>query len=230
MIKAIALDDKSPTLGIIREFCSKVDFVQLQKTFTKPAEALRHLNKFPVDLLFLAIQMPLVSGIKFSQFISQDTMIIFMSAYTKYAVDAFNLNAVDYLLKPFTFKRFLQAVTKAEEYFRFLHQKETHSQHYLFIRADFNLLKIDINDILYIEALDDYLKIHINNHKTVVAKMTMKTILEKLPPGEFVRVHRSFIVPVSKIKSIRKKSISMAEVEIPVGLRYEKNFRLLIKK
>lgn len=230
MIKAIALDDKAAALRIIREFCSKIDFVHLQKTFTIPSEAHRYLNKFPVDLIFLAIQMPLILGIKFSKIIPHNTMIIFISSYNQYAVEAFDSGAVDYLLKPFSFERFFQSVKKAEGYFKFFHQKENSEQHHLFIRADYCLIKIAINDILYIESLDDYLKIHISNHKTVVSKMTMKAILEKLPPDEFIRVHRSFIIPLSKIKKIRKKIISLAEAEIPIGLRYKQNVKSVFLK
>ncbi len=225
MLRAIALNDKIPALRIIREFCNKIDFLQLQKTFTKPKEALDYLNKFSVDLIFLAIKMPLMSGIKFSKIISQSTMVIFITSYNHYAAEAFDLGAVDYLVTPFSFERFFQAVKRAEGYFKFTHQNENPEPHHLFIRANYSLIKIAINDIHYIESLDDYLKIHITNQKTVVSKMTMKAVLEKLPPGEFIRVHRSFIVPLSKIKKIRKKIISLANVEIPIGLSYEQNVK-----
>jgi DNA-binding LytR/AlgR family response regulator len=139
-------------------------------------------------------------------------------------VEGFNVNAVDYLLKPFTFDRFLQAVNKAHDYYKFLHHLESAMQHYIFIRADYSLVKIMLQDILYIEGLDDYLKIHISGRKTLVARMTMKAIIDKLPPKEFVRVHRSFIVPLNRIEKVRNRMIFIGQNEIPVGNSYEKAF------
>lgn len=230
MIEAIAIDDEPPALKVIEEFCSKIDFIRLQKTFTKPTEALKHLHKFPADLVFLDIRMPSMSGIQLNKSIPQNAMVIFTTAFSEYAVEGFNLNAVDFLLKPFTFQRFLQAVKKADEYFRFIHSKETPDLQYLFIRADYSLIKIAIPDIRYIEGLDDYLKIHLNNQRPIVARITMKAMLEKLPANEFIRVHRSFIVPLSKIQSIRKKFISLPDAEIPIGAKYEQNFFNVFKK
>ncbi|HKR06807.1 MAG TPA: LytTR family DNA-binding domain-containing protein, partial [Bacteroidia bacterium] len=225
MIKAIALDHKTPPLMTIRDYCSKINFIQLEKIFTEPAEALCYLKEFSVDLVFLSIRMPSISGIEFSKMIKPDTMIIFMTAHREYAVEAFNLNAVDYLLKPFSFERFAMAAKKAAAYYELLHLKQNTEQHHLFVRADYSLVKIAVPDILYIEALDDYLKIHVNNQKTVVSKMTMKSMLEKLQSEKFVRVHRSFIVPLNKIKRVGKRTISLAEKEIPIGMSYKKDFK-----
>ena len=221
MIKAIAIDDEPLALKVIENFCEKVDFIALQKTFNKPGEALKYVNKFPVDLLFLDINMPSINGIEFYKEIKQNTMVIFTTAYTEYAVEGFNLNAVDYILKPFTFERFLLAVNKASDYFNYQAQKESTGAQFIFVRADYSLLKINIANILYIEGLDDYLKIHIENQKTVVTRMTMKALLEKLPAKDFIRTHRSFIVPLSRIEGVRNKTISIAGIEIPIGASYE---------
>ena len=180
MIKAIAVDDEPPALKVIENFCAKVDSVELVKTFNKPTEALAHLKKFPVDLIFLDIQMPSMTGLEFHKAIEQNTMVIFTTAYSEYAVEGFNLQAIDYLLKPYTFERFQQAVEKAKEFYNYQYQKEN-TQSYLFIRADYSLVKVNIAEILYIEGLDDYLKIHLPGKKPVVARMTMKAIIEKLP-------------------------------------------------
>ncbi len=224
MINAIAIDDEPPALKVMEGFCSRVDFIILQKTFTKPTEAIRHIRKFPVDLLFLDIQMPSITGIQFLKEIEREMMVIFTTAYSQYAVEGFNLNAVDYLLKPFTFERFDQAVTKAKDLFTRTHQKEDLEQQHLFIRADYSLLKIPVTDILYIEGLDDYLKIHLPNRNPIVARMTLKMILQKLPAKEFIRVHRSFIVPISKVQSIRNKNIIVGGIEIPIGTSYQVDF------
>jgi DNA-binding LytR/AlgR family response regulator len=230
MINTIAIDDEPPALSLIENFCSRTAGITLQKTFTMPGEALKYLRRFPVDLLFLDIQMPSVSGIDFYKEVKQDTMVIFTTAYSEYAVEGFNLSAIDYLLKPFTFKRFQQAIAKAAEYYNYKHQHKDAEKKYLFIRADYSLQKIAIGDIIYIEGLDDYLKIHIQNSPPVIARITMKSIIEKLPVNEFVRVHRSYIVPFSRIESLRNKIIYMAGEEIPIGSSYEEDFLKLFNK
>jgi len=224
MITAIALDDEPPALSIVENFCSRVDFIDLVKTFTHPQEALKYLGKFPVDLLFLDIRMPSVSGIRFARQIPKELMVIFTTAYSEYAVEGFNVNALDYLLKPFTFDRFLQAVHKARDFHKFYHNHESAVEQYLFVRADYSLVKIMLEDILFIEGLDDYLKIHLVVRKPVVARMTMKNMLEKLPEKDFIRVHRSFIVPLSRIEKVRNKMIYIADKTISIGNSYEKSF------
>lgn len=223
-MKAIVLDDEPPALRIVENFCGKVDFISLEKSFTHPHEALKHLEKFPADLLFLDIRMPSMSGVEFAKKVPGELMVIFTTAYSEYAVEGFNLNAVDYLLKPFTFARFMQAVNKANDYYRFIHNQETGMPQYLFVRADYSLVKIMLDEILYVEGLDDYLRIFLVNRKPVIARMTMKTMLEKLPADRFVRVHRSFIVPISRIEKVRNKTIFIGDKLIPVGNSYEKAF------
>ena len=231
MIKAIAIDDELPALKIIENFCERTGLIELQKTFSKPTEALKHLRKFPTDLLFLDINMPSVSGIELYKSIEQNTMVIFTTAYSEFAVEGFNLNAVDYLLKPYTYERFLSAVNKANDFYNSFLPSEKNQEQYLFVRADYSLIKIAIADIIFIEGLDDYLKIHLqNNIKPIVTRMTMKGIAEKLSSKEFIRVHRSFIVPFNKIETVRKKIISIGSKEIPIGSSYEEEFFSLFKK
>jgi DNA-binding LytR/AlgR family response regulator len=218
MIKALAIDDEPLALNVIEAFCAQVDYIDLQKTFEKPNEALKHLNKYPVDLLFLDIHMPALNGIDFYKNIQQNTLVIFCTAHEQYAVEGFNLNALDYLLKPFTFERFKQATDKARDYFA--STTNIKSPH-IFVRADYSLQKILLEDVNYIEALDDYLKIHLHQQKTIVARMTMKAMLEKLPAEAFMRVHRSFIVPIKKVESIRNKCIHLLDKQIPIGNSYE---------
>jgi DNA-binding LytR/AlgR family response regulator len=226
MIRAIAIDDEPPALKIIEKFCSDIDFIELEKTFTNPHEAMRYMKKYPVDLLFLDIQMPSVHGIDFYKSLSTPTMVIFTTAYSQYAIEGFNVNAIDYLLKPYTYSRFLQAVGKAQNSFQQNHLSSTEqSPRYLLIRADYSLVKVMLNSILYIEGLDDYLKIHIYDGKPIVVRMTMKNMLEKLPTDKFVRVHRSFIVAIDKIESIRNKMINLGDKQIPIGNRFEDEFQ-----
>lgn len=224
MIRAIALDDEPLALKVIENFCQRVDYIQLEKTFTKTIEAHKHLRKQPVDLIFLDIQMPTQNGMEFYAEIEQNALVIFTTAFSEYAVEGFNLNATDYLLKPFSFDRFLQAVEKAKSVYETKNQIHNTEAQYLFIRADYSLNKILISDILFIEGLDDYLKIHIHNQKTIVARMTMKSILEKLPTIEFLRVHRSFIIPISRVDKVRNKIIHIGDEEIPISASYEATF------
>jgi DNA-binding LytR/AlgR family response regulator len=226
MIKAIALDDEPLALEILQNLCVEIEYIDLQKVFTKSEEAFKYLKKYPVDLLFLDINMPSISGLDFYKKLPHKTMVIFTTAYSEFAVEGFTLSATDYLLKPISFSRFQQAAEKALQQWKT--QNQNLEQHYLFIRADYSLIKILFSDILYIEGLDDYLKIHIQNQKTVVARMTLKVLLEKLPSPEFVRVHRSFIVPVSKIEKIRNKIIYLNDKEIPVSASYETDFFALL--
>lgn len=228
MIRAIALDDEPLALKVIESFCQRVEYIQLEKTFTKTSEAHKHLRKQPVDLIFLDIQMPTQNGMAFYKAIEQNVMVVFTTAYSEFALEGFNVSAVDYLLKPFSFDRFLLAVEKAKSQYDIKNQVQNTEQNYLFIRADYSLNKILISDILFVEGLDDYLKIHIENQKTIVARMTMKSILEKLPQAEFVRVHRSFIVPIAKIDRIRNKFIYIKEEEIPLSSTYEEDFLIKI--
>lgn len=224
MIRAIALDDEPLALKVIESFCSRIDYIELEKTFTKTSEAHKHLRKQPVDLIFLDIQMPTQNGMEFYAEIEQNVTVIFTTAFSEYAVEGFNVNATDYLLKPFSFDRFLQATEKVKALHESKSQAQTTEPQYLFIRADYSLNKILISDILFVEGLDDYLKIHINNQKTIVARMTMKTILEKLPANDFIRVHRSFIVPLARIEKVRNKIIAIKGEEIPISASYETAF------
>lgn len=229
MIKAIAIDDEPPALKIIENFCSQSQSIVLEKTFTSPSEALRHLRKFPVDLIFLDINMPTITGIDFYKSLEQSTMVIFTTAYSEYAVEGFNLNAIDFLLKPFTFERFEQALKKATDFYSFSRQLPGTTPQVLYIRADYSLVKINLEDIVLIESLDDYLKIFLSNDKIIVARMTMKSMIEKLPVSDFGRVHRSFIVPFKKINQVRNKVIYIAEKEIPIGGNYEEAFFKIFK-
>lgn len=221
MINAIAIDDEPLALTVIESLCAKSDVIHLQKTFTQPSEALRHLRKYPADLIFCDIQMPAMTGINLVKSLQQNTMVIFTTAFSEYAVVSYELNAIDYLLKPINQKRFTQAIHKAQEYFEYLNKKDDKS---IFVRADFSLVKIPLGDILYVEGLADYLKIHIKDRKPIVARMPMKDMVEKLQSSDFIRVHRSYILPFSKIEAVRGTTIYMGDMEFPIGRTYAEEF------
>ncbi|SFE60711.1 two component transcriptional regulator, LytTR family [Chitinophaga sp. CF118] len=224
MINAIAIDDEPLALTVIQSLCDKSGSINLQKTFTQPSEALKYLRKFPVDLIFCDIQMPSMTGINLVKSLPQKTMVIFTTAFSEYAAVSYELNAIDYLLKPINQKRFTQSITKAQEYFDYINKKDQSTDRNIFIRADFSLVKIPLADILYIEGLADYLKIFIKDRKTIVARIPMKDMMEKLPSTDFIRVHRSFILPFSKIEAVRGTTIFIGDQEFPIGRTYTDEF------
>ncbi|MBX2899909.1 MAG: response regulator transcription factor [Cyclobacteriaceae bacterium] len=223
-MKAIALDDEQPGLQVLDTFCKQTGWLTLEKSFTQPSLALKYLSQFPIDVLFLDIQMPSISGLEFSKEIRQNTQVIFTTAYSEFALEGFNLKATDYLLKPFTYERFEQAVVRAKENYVLRNQSNSPTDSYLFVRADYKLIKISTGDIQFIEGLDDYVKIHIKEQRPIIARMTMKNILDKLSPSEFIRVHRSYIVPFKRIANVRNKLIALDTTEVPIGASYEEEF------
>ena len=230
MIHAIALDDEPPALSILRHFCAQLNSVELRETFTQPEQAQTFLDQNPVDLLFLDINMPGVSGLDFYRTQTESAaetsppMVIFTTAYADYAVDGFTLNAVDYLLKPFTFGRFRQAIDKAVAYQK-LRQPNPPTNEFISIRAGYTLHQVALSAILYVEGLDDYVKVfrHSSPHP-LVSRLTMKAIQQKLPAPDFVRVHRSFIIARNRVEAVRGKTVFVAGREIPVGSSYEADF------
>lgn len=224
MIKAIAIDDEPLALTVIESLCDKTEGIDLQKTFTQPNEAIRYLRKFPADLIFCDIQMPAMTGINLVKSLPQNAMVIFTTAFSEYAAVSYELNAIDYLLKPINQKRFTQAITKAQEYFDYINKKDQNADKSIFIRADFSLVKIPLADIQYIEGFADYLKIFIKDRKPVMARMPMKEMMEKLPPADFIRVHRSYILPFRKIEAVRGTTIFIGDNEFPIGRTYTEEF------
>ena len=224
MIKCIAIDDEPLALELVETFCQTIPYLHLEKTFTQTSAAQKHLRKFPVDLIFLDIQMPDINGIEFFKSIKQESMVIFTTAHAQYAVESYTLNAVDYLLKPLQQNRFVQACDKAKDFYDYLNNKKSDSPNFLYIRSEYALKKIPFADILYLETMDDYIKIHQLGKKPVLTLMSMKKMMERLPQTEFIRVHRSYIVPLSRIESVRGKSVSLGVIDLPIGASFEKDF------
>lgn len=222
MITAIAIDDEAPALKVIENFCSRTEAIRLERSFLRPGEALAYLQTSPADLLFLDIRMPSQSGLDLYKTLDPGPLVIFTTAHSEYAVEGFNLNAIDYLLKPFTLERFQQAVNKASQFLSF-RQSPDHSET-LLIKADYSLIRIRTGDILFVEAADDYLKIHQDNKPLLIARMTMKSLIGMLPPGDFIRTHRSYIVALRRIGNVRNRIISIAGRNIPIGSNYEAAF------
>ena len=224
MIKAIAIDDEPLALEVIKDYAARIDFLTLEITFTKTAEAKTYIDSNDIDLLFLDIEMPKMSGIDFFKSFDKKIMVIFTTAYSEYAVEGFNLSAIDYLLKPFDFDRFRQAVAKAKDFQEYLLSREDRQQKELFFQADYGLQKIKIDDIIYIEGMADYLRIHLSEQRPVVIRMTMKEINNQLP-SHLMRIHRSYIISIPKIKSIRNRKVVIDQKELPIGKTYIKEFK-----
>jgi DNA-binding LytR/AlgR family response regulator len=188
-------------------------------------EAHEVVMKENIDLMFLDIQMPGISGVQFLQSIVKPPLVIFITAYEQFALQGFNLDVVDYLLKPVSFERFLKAANKAHELFTLKSNVPSNpSSEYLFVNSEYNLVKVNIRDIIYIEGLKDYIKIFIANAtRPIITRLSMKSIEEKLPADKFVRVHKSFIVSIEKIVSIRKGKISINNVHVPISEHYKEN-------
>ena len=219
MIRCIALDDEPLALDIINAFINKIPGFSLIKSFTDVFEATAFLKSSEVDLIFLDINMPDVNGIKFFQSLENPPSLVFTTAYSQYAVQGFEMEAIDYLLKPFSFDRFEAALKKTKEFFELKSLKNKKEEEAIFVRAEYSLVKIEVSEIQYIESLGDYIKIYVGA-KPIVTHSTMKSILEKLPQGKFSRVHRSFVVPHAKIDSIRNRKIFIGNIQIPVGDTY----------
>ena len=231
MIRVIAVDDEPLALELIESYCKNVDFLRYHQGFTGTTDALQFMKKNPVDLLFLDINMPSMSGIDFFRSLEHKPLLIFTTSYSEYALKSYELGAVDYLLKPFTFERFKMAAIRANDTHNLIFNAQVgEKQKFLMLKADSELVKVMLSDILFIEGLDNYLKIHLKGQPAIVIRLTMKTLMEMLNEKEFLRVHRSYIVSISHIESIRQKIITIAGEEIPVGKNYEDSLKTIFNK
>jgi DNA-binding LytR/AlgR family response regulator len=231
MIRVIAVDDEPLALDLIGSYCKKLDFLKYERGFTGTAGALQYLEKNPADLLFLDINMPAMSGIDFFRSLDHKPLLIFTTSYGEHALKSYELGAVDYLLKPFTFERFKKAAERAADTYNLVFNARVgEKEKFLMLKADSGLVKVILSDILFIEGLDNYLKIHLKDQSDIVIRLTMKTLMEMLNESEFLRVHRSYIVSISRIESIRQKIITIAGEEIPIGRNYEDKLKTIFKK
>ncbi|HTQ63774.1 MAG TPA: LytTR family DNA-binding domain-containing protein [Puia sp.] len=228
MLQCIAVDDEPLALDLLEDNIRQVPYLHLVAKCRNALEAIEILQKEPIDLIFLDIQMPGLTGLQLLQTLSVKPMAILITAYDKYALEGFNLDVIDYLVKPVSLDRFLKASNKAWEFYKLKnlaqHPSSTGNEpepDYFFVNAEYSLVKVVFDDIILIEGLKDYLKIHLVNNKPLVIRMSMKSIEEKLPPKKFIRIHKSYIVSISKITSIRKGSVFLGTIETPVSDNYK---------
>jgi two-component system, LytTR family, response regulator len=226
MLRCIAIDDEDLALELLEDNIKQVPFLQLVAACNNPLEAIKVLQEKPIDLVFLDIQMPGLTGLQLIQSSPVPCMFIFITAYEQYALDGYNLNVVDYLVKPVEMGRFIKACNKAYELHR-LKQKEPSAVKenlagYFFVNSDYSLVKVLHDDVIWIEGLKDYVKIHLHStSRPMVTRMSMKTLEEQLPAAQFMRIHKSYIVSKSFITAIRKNSLMIREQELPVGESYK---------
>lgn len=229
----LALDDEPLALQLLEVYTGRLPQLSRQGFYNNPDQALQRLQAGDIELLFLDIQMPDINGLQFLKQLEQPPMVIFTTAFAEFAVEGFNLDAIDYLLKPFDFQRFEKAVAKALEYRQFLkNQKITESAVFaepvpnsLFVKVEYSIVQIAFDDIRYIESFDDYIKIYTTG-KPILTLTTLKTVLAALPPERFMRVHRSFIIALDKIERLRAQKITIMDREIPVS----DSFKVVLKK
>jgi DNA-binding LytR/AlgR family response regulator len=237
MLRCIAVDDEQLSLDLLADNIKKVPFLQLEACCNNAYEALDALQQKQPDLVFLDIQMPGLSGLQLAEHIRGKSMVIFLTAYDGHALQGFNVNAVDYLLKPASYQRFFQACMKALELHTMRHPQNGNAKDAeskavrtdddiintksLYVYVDYNLVKIDISDIRYIEGYKDYVKIQLmSTSRPVVTRMSMKLLEEKLLPFHFLRIHKSYIVAINKIDVVQKGLLSVGQTELPVGESY----------
>jgi DNA-binding LytR/AlgR family response regulator len=235
MIRCIAVDDEKLVLDLLVDNIEQVPYLQLVNACKNAMEAIEVLQKEKIDLIFLDIQMPKLSGLQLIQTLQTPPMVILITAYEQYALESYNLNVVDYLLKPVSFERFLKACNKAKGLFDLKSDKgavqKENSPDHLFVNVEYTLVKILFTDILFIEGLKDYIKIHLaSSNKPVLTKMSLKAMEEKLPSNKFIRIHKSYIVAADKITVIKRDLISIGTHEIPVSEFYKDNLTRITNK
>lgn len=240
-LTCIAIDDEPLALKILESYCSKNPFLELYGIYTNPMEALKILQEKPIDLIFLDIRMPDISGFQFLQSLTHKPMVILTTAYSQYGPESYDFAVIDYLLKPIPLERFVKAVNRAvslkEESKATIPDADISNEtslvvkdDYIFVNSEYKLIKINIDDVLIIEGLKDYIKIHlVSSDRPVLTIMRIKTFEENLPNGNFMRVHRSFIINTRHIDYIKKNRVYIGKHEIPVGDMYADTFSRLIE-
>ena len=234
IIKCAIVDDEPLAVELLASYVNKIPFLELCGKYTNATDALHGISEQPVDLMFLDIQMPELNGLELSKMVPESTRIVFTTAFDRYAVDSFRVNALDYLLKPISYADFLEASNKAMQWFQLVQQNEQQvatpaveeEPRSIFVKSEYKLLQINLDDIRYIEGLKDYVKIYTEQSPhPILSLMNMKAIEQLLPTSRFIRVHRSFIVQKSKIREIERNRIVFGDVYIPIGDSYKQAFQ-----
>ena len=237
-IRCIAVDDEPLALRLIATFAKQTPFLELAGSYPNAIDALAAIERDHIQLLFLDIQMPDLNGMELARVLAagnKPPRIVFTTAFNHFAIEGYKVDALDYLLKPFNYEEFLRVATKAKHYFESGIQPlpviAPVEEDFLFVKADYKMLRVDFNNITFIESVKDYLKIHLaNRDKPLMTLSSLRSIEEKLPASRFLRIHRSFIVATDKIDSITKNSVHIGNANIAVGEQYKDAFRELMNR
>ena len=220
-INCAIIDDEPLAAGLLESYVTKTPYLNLTGTYNSAITAMRDLRDNPVPLLFLDIQMPELSGVEFAKILPKDTKIIFTTAFPQYALEGYKVNALDYLLKPISYEDFLRATEKAQDWYNILQKREAYNDdRIMFIKSEYKLLRVCLDDILYVEGLKDYVRICLKNGEKIMSLMSMKKLEDYLPHPEFLRTHRSYIVHMPEVRSIDRFRIVFGEVFIPISDNY----------
>ncbi|QDH80835.1 response regulator transcription factor [Echinicola soli] len=239
MLKCIAVDDEPLALKMLCNFIEQTAFLSLEAKFENAIDALSYTHKNEVDMIFLDIQMPDLSGMELARVLeskksSNNTRIIFTTAYNQFAVEGYKVDALDYLLKPYNYEEFLKAASKAYKYFEAQHQtsaQETHKKDFIFLKVEYQLVKVMLNDILYLEGYKDYVKVHLMGKPSPTLSLTsLKNMEDILPDAQFMRIHRSFIISLDHIDSITRNTVNIGNTTITVSDHYKENFLQFVNK
>lgn len=241
ILNCIAVDDEPLALGLVCSFIEQTPFLNLKGKFSSGIKALEFLHEEQVDLIFLDIQMPDLTGIQMARLIEKQPgqtgpRVIFTTAFNNYAIEGYKVDALDYLLKPFDYEEFLKAASKGRAYAEMLAPKtgtvvSPPEEEYIFLKVEYQLIRVAIKDILYIEGLKDYVKVFLeNNSKPILTLTSLKALEQKLPEKSFMRVHRSYIVALEKVHSVNKNSLNIADLSITVGEQYKEAFNAYLSK
>ncbi len=226
-LTCVIVDDEPPAIRLLEKYASKVSFLELKNTFTNPLEALQFIEKEKIDLVFLDIQMPEITGIQLSKIINGKTNIIFTTAYPQFAIESYEVSATDYLLKPIEFDRFYKAVLKIQQKNNTDTQKKSivSKEEFFFFKTDGKnkFSKVFLNDILYIEGLKNYVSIYLKNER-IITYSTLKSLKENLPKDNFIQTHKSYIIAIKSIDKIDNDSVWINKKELPIGNTYRKLF------
>jgi two-component system LytT family response regulator len=233
-LKCIAIDDEPLALQQVAAYVQKIPYLELVGQCSSAFQALDLLENQPVNLMFVDINMPDLNGLEFVKSLTQKPLLIFTTAYSEYALEGFKVDALDYLLKPFSFAEFSKAAGKARTQFELMQnapEKLESNDEFLFIKSEYKLLRVNLNDIEFIEGMKEYVRIHITGQKPIMTLLSMKSLEEKLPSGKFLRVHRSYIVNLGKVSTVERMTIVFDDKNrIPVSDNYKENFQAFLDK
>ena len=231
IINCAIIDDEPLAAGLLKSYAAKTPFLNLVGTYGSAVEAMKEIRSNPVHLLFLDIQMPELSGIEFAKILPKDTKVIFTTAFQQYAIESYKVAALDYLVKPISYEDFLKAANKALDWFSISQKQQTYAtDRFMYVKSDYKLVRVSLDQILYIEGLKDYIRFYLDDGTKILSLMNMKKLEDYLPRPEFMRTHRSYIVHMPKVQAIERFRIVFGDQFIPISESYNEEVQQYFDK